>query len=151
MSFTFHTASFKNIDDMVKACSMKTDKTRHTIAIGGTSTVKDVAFVIDWCIVKFKPMKYDKVSVAIPPGAVNELSKLSSIFPGAEPFIKYGAISLKTSPEQQARINKEFSVGDGCKVHVKFDAAWTIDGKMHVAFKLVSIEKIGALSLFIDE
>lgn len=136
---------------MVKVCSMKTDKTRHTIAIGGTSTVKDIAFTINWCVVKFKPTKYDKVSVVIPPGAVNELSKIANIFPGAEPFIKFGSISIKVSPEQQARINKEFNVGDGCKVHVKFDAAWTIGGKMYVAFKLVSIERIGALSLFVDE
>lgn len=151
MSFTFHTASFDSVDAMVAACSMKTDKARHTIAIGGTSTVKDIAFTIDWCIVKFKPVKYDKITVAIPPGAVKELSKIMSIFPSAEPFIRHDSISAKVTPEQQARINKEFNTGDGCKVHIKFDAAWTISGKMYLSFKLVSIVKIGALSYFVDE
>lgn len=152
MSFTLHTASFKSMDEMVAACALKTERTRHTIAVGGTATVKDFTFTIDQCAIKYKPTKYDKLVVVIPTDAARELNKLRvSILTDAEPYVRDNSISIKLTPDQQARINREFSVNDACNVHVKFDAAWTIQGKMYATFKLESITRIGGQAMFVKD
>ena len=143
MSFTLQTASFSNIDDMVANCSMKSDKARHTIAIGGKNTVKDISFIIDWCTVKTLPDQYDKLWVTIPPDAERAITKLmTSVFPDAEPVIKNHAIGIKVTPVQQKPVIMEFKLGEMVKVQMKFDAAYTVKGKLYIVLKFESMEKI---------
>jgi hypothetical protein len=143
MSFTLQTASFSSIDDMAAKCSMKSDNKRHTIAIGGTTTVKDISFIIDWCTVKTLPDKYDKLWVSIPPDAERAITKLmTSVYPSAEPVIKGHAIGIKVAPAQQKAILAKFKVGEMVKAQMKFDAAYTYGDKLYIVLKFESMEKI---------
>lgn len=142
MSFTVQSKNFSTIDELTKACSLKTDKTRHTIAVGGSETVKDLKFIINGCEIKYKPTKFDKVALVIPDEANVELQKLwRTTLQGTEPFVRDSVMSIKLTQDQQENINEVFAVGDTCDVLIKFDAVWTIAGKNHASFRLEGIKK----------
>lgn len=152
MSFKVQSKHFSNMDDLVGACSLKTDKTRHTIAIGGTETVKDLRFVIDKCEIRYKPIKFDKLAVVIPPEAENELIKLwRKVLGGTEPFVKDSVFSLKLTQDQQTVINSDYAVGDFCTILVKFDAVWTINEKNYASFRLEGIKKTVKPPVFVED
>jgi len=133
---------FKTMDELTKACKMKTDKTRSTIAVGGSDTVKDLVFELKDCLVRFKPEKYDKLVISVPDPAIMELEKLKGImFPDTEPFIRGSSMNLKVSPKQKEEINKKFSIGDWVQVLIKFTAVWTINGRHYASFELLEIKK----------
>lgn len=140
------------MEDLISKCSLKTDRTRHTIAIGGTETVKDLRFIIDKCVVKYKPTKFDKLAVEIPYDAESELIKLwRKVLAGTEPFVKDSVLSIKLTPEQQTAINRDYAVRDHCSVLVKFDAVWTVQGKNYVSFKLEGIKKVASPPVFVQD
>lgn len=140
--FTVKSKDFNNVEDLVKKCSMKTDKTRHTIAVNG-ATVKDLQFVLEDCTIKYKPTKFDKLVVIIPEQAVSGFAELKKImFEDTEPFVRDSVMNIKTKGEKQLEVNKNFSVGDSCKLLIKFSAVWTISGKHYATFELIDIKKL---------
>ena len=72
------------------------------------------------------------------------------MFEDIQEFVRDSVMSIKVNQLQQADINKHFSVGDQCKVLIRFSAVWTIQGKHHATFNLEDIKKLDS-SEFVND